>query len=159
MNQRGFIQLAPMMWVSIAAGAVVVGLMGAVYVQTVRLNAEKADFATFKGGVEALGEAAKRKALDQEMADKLNKEKSDAEHAKAVAALTADIARLRARRPAGGGLSAPAPIASSPDRTCFDPALFAGALRSLDEGIFGIAAEGSQAVIDLDAAKAWAAAK
>lgn len=121
-------------------------------------KALQAAFDGFKAQVAAEGKIAQQKADAQAAKDKLSKENADAEHAKSVAALKYDIARLRKQRsnPDFSGLSAPAPTAASPDRTCFDPAKLAGTLRSLDEGLLGIVEIGSKAVIDLDVAKAWA---
>lgn len=148
-----------------AAGIAV--LMLAVYVQTVRLTACKAEYAKFVGGVEALGKAAQKAAQDKAMQDKLFKENADAENARTTDGLRADLdaarKRLRDERARGRTLSAPAATAASPDKTCFNPALLAGAIQRLDEGIgrfeegvLGIVESGSQAVIDLDTARRWA---
>lgn len=135
------------------------------YIQTTRLGAAQdrieaitARFDQFKAQVASEGKLAQERADSQARADKLKKEKADANQKRATAVLLADIERLRKSRgsPGGGGLSAPAPLAGSPDRTCYDPAKFAGALRSLDEGILGILESGSQAVIDLNSVREWA---
>lgn len=112
------------------------------------------DLTEFKAQVAALGEQAKKDKERKEAEDKLLKEKTDANHKRAVAALRADIARLRDS--GSGGLSAPAPSAGSPERTCFDPAKLDSAVRSFGQGVLGIVEDGSQAVIDLDAVKNWA---
>ena len=155
-NQRGFIQLSMMAWGAIAAGAVMLGLVVALKVQTHRLESLRAEYAEFKANVEAIGKAAEKTAKDKEAKDKSNKEKADAEKKRLTADLAAALKRVRDSRSSGGGLSAPAPAADSADRTCFDPAKLATALRNLDAGILGIVESGSQAVSDLDTAKSWA---
>lgn len=112
----------------------------------------------FADGVKAAGVLAEAEAKAKAADDKKEKEKADAENLRTTANLRADIKRLRDDRasPGGGGLSAPAPSAGSPEKTCFDPAKLSESLRRLDEGILGLVIEGSQAVIDLDSAKMWA---
>jgi hypothetical protein len=110
----------------------------------------------FEAATVALGEAAKQRSAHITKADKLRKENADAENNRTITSLRADVKRLRGERSRGGGLSAPATTAESPDRTCFDPAKFSAALRTLDEGILGIIETCSEAVIDLDTAKRWA---
>lgn len=112
------------------------------------------DLTTFKAQVAAIGEQAKKDKERIEAADKALKEKTDANHKRTVAALHADVVRLR--NSGGGGLSAPTPPAGSPDRTCFDPAKLDSAIRGFGEGVLGVVETGSKAVIDLDAAKDWA---
>lgn len=156
MNQRGFIQLAPMMWAAIAACAVIAGLSGAVWVQTMRLDAEKAEFATFKGGVEALGLAAKDAADKKKAADRKRKEDADAENKRLAANLAIALKRLRDER-AGSGFVPPAAAGSaSPDRATFERAELERAIRSLDSGVQGLVDEGSAATLSLDTAKRWA---
>lgn len=112
-------------------------------------------FTTFKAQVAAIGEQAKKDAARIEAENKSLKEKTDANHKRVIAALRADIARLR--NAGGGGLSTPSPAAGSPDRTCFDPAQLDSAVRRFGEGVLGVVETGSQAVVDLDIAKTWAA--
>jgi len=112
------------------------------------------DLTQFKAQVEAVGEQAKKDKARNEAEAKLNKERTDANHKRVTNALRADIARLR--NTGGGGLSAPTPSAGSPDRTCLDPAKFDSAVRRFGEGVLGVVEAGSQAVVDLDAAKTWA---
>ena len=155
-EQRGFIQLSMMAWGAIAAGAVILALSGAVYVQTLRLTASKAEFAEFKGGVEALGRAAEKAALDQAMRDKLFKENADAENARLTVALNARTKQLRDAR-AGSGFVPAAPAgAASPGTASFDRAELERAVRALDSAVQGLVDEGSKATVDLNTAKAWA---
>ena len=119
-------------------------------------HGEQIKAAKFEAATEAFSVAAKQHAEQVAKADKLRKEKADAENKRTINNLRADVKRLRDNRASGGGLSAPAPSAESPDRICFDPAKLSGALRKFDEGILGIVAECSEAVIDLDTVKKWA---
>ena len=158
MNQRGFIQLPMMAWGAIAAGAVIIGLTGAVYVQTVRVAACKAEYAKFVGGVEALGKAAQKAAQDKAAMDKIFKEKVDAENEAAIAGLNATIKRLRDSRPSRSFVPAAAPSSSRPDLACYDRAEYERETGNLVESLRGLADEGSKAAIDLNTAKAWATA-
>lgn len=117
---------------------------------------EQLKAAKFEAATEALGVAAKQHAEQVAKADKLRKEKADAENKRTINNLRADVKRLRDERTRGGGLSAPAPSAESPDRICFDPAKLSGALRKFDEGVLGLVEGCSESVINLDTAKKWA---
>ena len=119
-------------------------------------HGEQIKAAKFEAATEALSEAAKQHAEQVANADKLRKEKADAENKRTITSLRADVKRLRDERTRGGGLSAPAASAESPDRICFDPAKLSGALRKFDEGILGLVEGCSEAVINLDTAKKWA---
>lgn len=119
-------------------------------------HGEQIKAAKFEAATEAFSVAAKQHAEQVAKADKLRKEKADAENKRTINNLRADVKRLRDERTRGGGLSAPATSAESPDRICFDPAKLSGALRKFDEGVLGIVAECSEAVINLDTAKRWA---
>ena len=156
MNQRGFIQLPLMAWGAIAAGAVILSLTGAVYVQTLRLASCKAEFAEFKGGVEAIGKAAEKAAKDKAMQDKLFKEKADAQNTSALASLRATVKRLRDASPSGSFVP-PAPAgASRPDLACYSRPEYLGATGNLVEGLRRLADEGAEAAVGLNTAKEWA---
>jgi len=155
-NSAGFITLPLAAWGALGALLVVGALSGACYVQTSRLASLRAEYEVFKGGVEALGRAAKKAAAEKEVDDKLRKEQADALHRDAVDALNSDIRRLRGDSARSRRLPLPSTITAGTSRTCFDPAGFTAAIRSLDDGILGIAEVGAKAVVDLDAAKNWA---
>lgn len=112
-------------------------------------------FNAYKIEVAALGKAAEMEKARIEREHKLLKERTDVENKRTTANLRATIIRLR-NDPHQGGLSGPPPSATSPDRTCFDPAALDRALRVLNQDLLGIIETGSQAVIDLDSAKEWA---
>ena len=107
---------------------------------------------------DAANRAAEAQARAKEAADKQDKEKADAQNKAAVATLNATVAKLRrdadARRAAFLPSSATAP--GNPDTACFDRPLYLGAYGSLNEGLRRLSDEGSQAVTDLNTAKAWA---
>ena len=107
---------------------------------------------------DAANRAAEAQARAKEAADKLKKDTADAENKAAVATLNATVAKLRrdadARRAAFLPSSATAP--GNPDTACFDRPLYLGAYGSLTEGLRRLSDEGSQAVTDLNTAKAWA---
>jgi len=86
---------------TIIAGVVAALLLGTIAVQTKRLDNCKTDHAALVAQVEALGQEAKRQAEKRELEDKLNKEKTDAEHLRTLNDFRATIGRLRNERPAG----------------------------------------------------------
>ena len=152
-RQRGFVLMT---YAYIAAGVVVLGMAGAVYVQTARLTACKAEYAKFVGGVEAIGKAADKAAKDKEAMDRILKEQADAENARTTASLRATVKRLRDTRPSGGFVP-PAPAgASRPDLACYSRAEYLGATGNLVEGLRRLADEGSEAAVGLNTAKEWA---
>jgi len=155
-NSAGFLAIPIAAYAALGAALVigVLGLWG--YVEKSRLDALRQEYAQFKGGVEALGLAAKKAAAEKEAQDIKRKADTDALHQAAVDALNADIRRLRSNRPASGGLSKAPAASSRPDLACFDRPLLAGALRALDGDFQTIAGEGAAATIDLNSAKAWA---
>ncbi len=115
-------------------------------------------YSTFKADVEAKGVIAQREADKRVAAEKSAKEKADAENAKSIAALHNDVARMRRERDSARRSLVPAAAsqASSPDRACFDRTKLESALRSYRDAVRGLVDEGSDAVIDLNTAKAWA---
>lgn len=155
-RQRGFIELSMMAWGAIAAGIVVVALGVALKVQTARLDGLQARHDAFVTEVRVKGEAAIALAKAKEKSDRERKEKSDAENLKTVAALTADVKRLRDKRAGGSFVPGAAPGAGRADLAAFDRAELERALRAFDAGIQGLVDEGSATVINLDTAKRWA---
>ena len=116
---------------------------------------------SFKAQVKVEGEEAQKKAKVQEMANQLRKDTADAEHKVTVAALTADIAKLRHDRDsARGDFLPPAPSGSSrPDLSCYDRAALESALGGFIAEVRGFADEGAAATVDLNTAKSWAQAR
>ena len=153
LRERGFVE---MVWIYAAVGLVIVTLGGIVAVQTMRLNSVKSEFAEFRGGVAAVGKAAKLAADAQELADRQRKEKTDAENEKVYSNFRSTIKRLRDQRPSGSFVP-PAPAGTAGTNTvAFDRPELESAIRALDSGLQGLVDEGSKAVIDLDTAKRWA---
>jgi len=139
-----------------AGAAVILALLaGAVTVQTSRLSACKAEFASFKLQVETLGKEAKRVAQEKEAADKLNKEQTDAKTVRLTADLNAATRRLRDN--AGRSfVPGAAPAARGADLQCYDRAGLDGALRGFAAGVAGLVSEGSKSAVDLRLAREWA---
>lgn len=150
------IPFSPSLWIAVGAAVLIAGLGIAVKVQTSRLDAVKQEYATFKAEVKAAGEAAQKLADARTAADKLNKEKTDAKHKKAVADLAATVKRLHDERANSNLLPAAAPGSRSPEIAAFDRTQLERALSGFVEGTANLITEGSQAVIDLNAAKEWA---
>ena len=114
-------------------------------------------FDTFKGGVAALGEAAKKAAADKAANDAKLKAKADNENLRVVADLRLTVARLRleADRARGSYVPSASAGASRPDLACFDRAALESAIRELVAEVRGLVDEGSAATLDLNTAKLW----
>ena len=148
--------LSPSLWLAVGAAVLIAGLGIAVKVQTSRLDAVKTEYATFKAEVKATGEAAQKVADAQKAADKAKKENTDAKHKKTVADLADTVKRLHDERANTDIVPPAAPGSRSPEVAAFDRTQLNGALSSFVEGAANLVTEGSQAVIDLNAAKEWA---
>lgn len=144
-------------------------LIGAIGVQTWRLDRSQASYATleaefqqFKGAVAALGEKAKADAALREAEDKRKMEAANAENARTRNALNIALNGLRKLAPDPRRSLLPvAPAGSSrPDLACFDRTEYqradGEATGRLFEGARSLADEGSAATVDLDSARRWA---
>ncbi len=147
------------MYIRMAVALVVLALSAAVYVQTTRLSAAKAEFKTYRVEVEAAGRAALAEVELREQLALLNKETNDAENARRTAALNRHIARLRDDVASRGALPEVRPGAERPDLATFDRAELDRALREFIGEAAEIAGVGAAAVKDLDTAKVWAAGR
>ena len=139
-------------------GGAAIGLAlmaGSIVVQTSRLSACKAEFASFKVQVEVLGREAQRVADAKEAADRLNKEKTDAKTVRLTTDLNAATQRLRDNARSSFVLSRASPP-GSPDVQCYDRAGLDGALRGFAKGVAGLIGEGSKNSLDLRLAREWA---
>jgi hypothetical protein len=126
----------------------------------------KSEYDVFKGGVAALGEAAKTKKAEQEKSDAARKKRADDELAKTksdLAGLYDAYGRLRDQRrnnPSGSVLPAAAPGAVDPDRACFSRASLDRGLAEADgllqDGAAKILLRGDTAISGLNTAKRWA---
>lgn len=155
-KQRGF----ALMGYAVLAAVVVIGALGiSLKVQTSRLESVKAEYAQFKGGVEALGKAAEAATKAKEAADNERKVKADAENKATAAANARTISELRHQRDSArsGFLSSTPSNSRCPDKqTCFDSADLQRAYGDLVKEVRGLADEGTAVTIDLDTAKRWA---
>ena len=159
MRQRGFIFPIPMLWVAIGAAAIIALLSGALWLQTSRLNATRAEYSAFVATVKSAGEAAEKRAQETIARDQRNKDTIDAQTKKLRAADAALATSLLVARTSRSYLSAPAPGAREPDAACFSRAELESAIGRLDAGISGLIAKGDAYRIDLDAARDWAQAR
>lgn len=157
MRERGFIQLSPTLWLAIGVGVLVAGLGIALKVQTARLDSCKADHAAFVAMVKAEGVAAEKAARKKEAEDVALKEKTDAAHKAAVAALNADVARLRNQRPVSRIVPSAPADSRDPSLACFDRAELAAAIGRFVTDARGIADEGAAEALALQSAREWAA--
>lgn len=159
MRSRGFIALPLWGYAAIGAAVVIAGLGLALKVQTSRLDAVRAEYAGFVAQTKAIGEAAEKAARLKESEDRKRKESADADLTRArrdLAGLADAYRSLREQRARSGFVPAAAPGAASPDRACFDRAELERTMERIDAVGAGIAQEGDQARIGLDAAKWWA---
>ena len=144
------------------AGAIgaAVGFGGAWKIQAGRLDAVKAEYNVFKGGVAALGEQAKANVAWIKAENKLRKGVADAENDKTkrdLAGMYAAYRSLRDTRSPSGSLLPAAPTGSaSPAVAAFDRAALDRALSDFDQSVTGLIEQGDKAIADLNTAKRWA---
>lgn len=117
-----------------------------------------AEYNQFKGGVEAVGREAFKRAERQTAEDQRSKQRADSENAKSrrdLDALYDAYGRLRDQRAnSGGGFLPSAPAGSgSPDVATVDREAVDRALSTFDRGVTGLLKEGDQAIVDLNTAK------
>ena len=148
--------LSPMMYVYAAVAALVIGLGGAVYIQTSRLDTVKAEYAQFKAETKVIGEQAKIAAEKIDKTNKQNKETADASNQKLRTANATLTSQLRNNRASSSYVPSPSPSSSSPDTASFNRTELERTIQQLDAEIQGIIEEGDKARIDLDTAKDWA---
>lgn len=133
------------------------GAGGAWWVQGLRLDTVKAEYAGFVATTKAEGDAAKKLADAKAAEDKRNKESSDHEYQTTIASLRADVKRMRDDR-AGSRFVPAAPAGSrSVGLARFDRAELEQALQRFDDGISGLIAEGDAGAVGLNVARGWAA--
>ena len=141
-------------WIGIGVVMLVLGL--AVWVQTERLDAVKAEYAGFVAKAEAIGREQEAAAKIKDAENKAKQEKANAENARTKSALTIALNSVRNTRPSGSFVPAAASGAVRPDLACYDRAEYSGATGRLVEGLRGLADESTAATIDLNTAKTWA---
>ena len=133
------------------------GAGGAWWVQGLRLDAVKAEYAGFVATTKAQGEAAKKLADATAAEDKRKKESSDHEYQTTIASLRADVKRMRDAR-AGSRFVPAAPAGSRRvDLACFDRAELERTIRDFDTAIQGLVDQGSADAVGLNVARRWAA--
>ncbi len=146
--------------ICLAVAVSALGVMTKLYLgKRDELAAEKQAFVSFRAQAKVIGDDAKKKAEETKAADEKRKKDADDEHAKAIAALSADLARLRANpNRSRGGSVPPAPSGSRcpPDQTCFDRAEYQRTVGDFDTGTRRLADEGSAVVVDMNTSLKWA---
>ena len=145
-SHRGFGQIDLIIF-----GVIALGVLGYV------LHCEhvKKDRAQFIAKLEAQAKVQEAKNKEREKADRIAKEKTDAEAKKLRADNAVLSRRLRDERARAGFVPPATAGARHPDRAAFDRAELERALQRLDDGVSAVVAEGDQARIGLDAARAW----
>lgn len=160
-RQKGDIMLA----VGIAMGLLVLALIACANwarVQTEKRAEIEGRFTAFRAGVEERGRQAENDAKKKAEMDRKLQEAADAENRNTIADLRARIKRMRdtGANTSGGSLStAPAGSRCPEGQTCFDTALYRGAVRGFIEEIRRLADEGAEIAADLETARKWAASQ
>lgn len=152
-HQRGFT-----LYIILAALVAFGGTVAYGYVQTKRLASVKQEYATFQATVKAHGDAAEKRAREQEKADNERKSKYD----KQINVLRRDNGILAGRLRDNAGRSVLPPPSANAGVTqyaCFDRGILDGALRAFTVGIAGIVSEGDAVSAELANARAWAASR
>ena len=144
--QKGFI--FPSLYIYAGLGLIVLTLGIAVKVQSSRLESCKLEHQAFVNEVERL-------AKEQELTNKVKKQKADDE-LKKLKSVNDDLSK-RVRDNANTSFVQPSTTAGKPDLACFNSETLDGAIRQFALGVSGIIEQGQSAVTDLDNAKQWAA--
>jgi hypothetical protein len=147
---KGFI--SPMLIMGV--GLVLLGAAAAI--QTKRLDNCKQEFAVFVANVKLLGEQAEKKKKEKEAADKLSKEKADAELKKVRSDLAVVSKRLRDERARSSLTPEASPTTKFPLLACFDRALLQSALSRFEDAVAAGFESCDAGTADLDNAKRWA---
>lgn len=156
-KQHGVIELIYMYAIIATVVLLVITGMGvAIKIQTNRLATMTDKYNTFVATTKVIGEQAAKEAKKRTDADKLAKEKSDAEQKTLMDANIALGKRLRNTRAGNSYLPPATPTARNPDAVCFDRTKFESATRQLDAEVSGIVEIGDSARIGLDTSKQWA---
>jgi hypothetical protein len=124
--------------------------------QKVKTDKVQGDFDAFVNRTKAEGDAAKLAAEKRTVAEKLDKEKKDANLKTLRGDLDTTITLLmreRSARASSGYLPAPSATASDPSRATLDRAKFERAMEQLDAGGAGIAKAGDDYRVGLDSLK------
>ena len=150
-QKRGFFDMGMLPWALLAI-SVFVGT-ALVAIQTDRLDKTRAAFATYRGGVEALGRAAEVAAAKQILSDIKAKERADEEIKIGRTRARADAERVRDAIAGSSLVPATAPAACSPAGSPFLWTDVDAAIRAFAADVAEQVAEGTDAVLILDALK------
>lgn len=159
MRPNGFIQLTFLGWIAVAALGCIAATSAWGYIQTKRLDAVKAEYATFQATITAQGEIARKAARAKELDDLKRKETADATNTKLRADVAALARRLRGSGdPASGVPSVPA-TTSRPDLQCFAADEFRRSYGTLVTDLRAIADRCAADSVDLESARRWASSQ
>lgn len=154
-KQQGFVALPITSWIMLGMGAIILILGIAVKFQTVRLESCRAESIAFRESVRVQGEAAEKKAKEQEKADKLKKEKAD-ENLRKLRATNADLNRRLRDNASRSFVSPSSADTGKPQVACFNQPAIDAAIKRFAERVAGLAEQGQNAIDDLNNAKQWA---
>lgn len=142
--QKGFI--FPSLYIYLGLGLIVLTLGTLLKVQSSRLESCKAEHQAFVSEVN-------RVAKEQELTNKVKKQKADDE-LKKLKSVNADLSK-RVRDNADTSFVQSSTTAGKPDLACFNSEKLDGAIKRFAERVTGITEQGQSAVTDLDNAKRW----
>jgi hypothetical protein len=143
-------------YTTIGLAAVCLFLGTFLYISNLKLQLCERNYAAFVQATKAQGEAADAARIKIDKDNQAKKAKADAENKATVAALRADVKRLRDSRPSGGQIPAAPQGSSRPDLACFDRAEYQRAWGEFVKGIRELFDEGSESTVNLNTAKEWA---
>ena len=138
-------------YLAIALGLALLALGG----MTKLWLSERDDFASYRGSVEALGKAAEDHTKQQITIDKQRKEIADAENVRLSSELL-EFKRVRDAKHRSSFVPNTPACTGSPQNASLNRAILERAISDFTGAVQGLVDTGSQAVIDLNSAKAWA---
>ncbi len=122
-----------------------------------KLEAAKKEFAEFKAIIAAQGEVAQKLSDARVEYEKTSKAKADQDYNVRIAALNADVARLRKQdRDRSNVLPAPSPTTSNPSGANLQRAEYESAHRILVDGLRQLGLESDQGIEGLNSVKEFA---
>jgi hypothetical protein len=133
-----------------------VGIGGAWYFQSLRLDELQAKYDGFVVQVKAEGEITKALADREKAENQRLKEATDHDYQIELSALRATNSGLRNARTRRGVVPAATPTARHPELACFDRTEFVAALQRLDVGVGRLVNEGDEGTLALAALHDWA---
>lgn len=145
--------LSTLTWVSV--GAILVLSLG-LMVQTKRLDSLQKEYGNFVVSTQVQGDATKKLAEASNKANKLNRDKVNAENKNLKSSIAIVLNSLRTQHSASSFVPGISEGSKRPDLLCFDRAEYIRADGEFTTAARRLSDEGTEATIDLNSAKTWA---